>query len=80
MSLQTVYPSCPLALEEIRRPSERLFCNIVYSRDAWVKLLQPLSSGSFDEAMLLCQDSPETWVAWVPDYGEVILDRSQFYC
>jgi hypothetical protein len=29
---------------------------------------------------LLCQESPDTWVAWVPDHGEVVLDRSQFYC
>jgi hypothetical protein len=55
-------------------------CHITYNRDAWVKLLKPPSDYSFDEAQLLCQESPDTWVAWVPDYGEVVLDRSHFYC
>lgn len=55
-------------------------CLITYNRDAWVKLLQLPSEYSADEAKLLCQDSDETWVAWVPDHGEVVLHRSNFYC
>lgn len=55
-------------------------CHITYNRDAWVKLLQPPSDYAANEAKLLCQESLETWVAWVPDCGEVVLDRSQFYC
>lgn len=55
-------------------------CHITYKRDEWVKLFNPLSDSSFDEALLLCQESSETWVAWVPDYGEIILNRSSFYC
>jgi hypothetical protein len=55
-------------------------CHITYNRDTWVKLLQLPSDYAFEEAKLLCQESPETWVAWVPDYGEVVLDRSHFYC
>ncbi|BCL38444.1 hypothetical protein [Nostoc sp. MS1] len=55
-------------------------CHITYNRDTWVKLLQPPSDYAFEEAKLLCQESPVAWVAWVPDYGEVVLDRSQFYC
>lgn len=55
-------------------------CHITYNRDAWVKLLQPPSDYGFDEAKLLCQKSPDTWIAWVPDCGEVVLDRSHFYC
>ncbi|RUR86961.1 hypothetical protein ACF3DV_12785 [Chlorogloeopsis fritschii PCC 9212] len=55
-------------------------CHITYNRDTWVKLLQPPSEYGFDEAKLLCQESPDTWVAWVPDHGEVVLNRSQFYC
>lgn len=55
-------------------------CHMTYNRDAWVKLLQPLNEYGFDEAKLLCQESSDTWVAWVPDSGEVRLNRSQFYC
>jgi hypothetical protein len=55
-------------------------CPITYNRDTWVKLLQPSSAYGFDETKLLCQESPNTWVAWVQDHGEVTLDRSHFYC
>ncbi len=55
-------------------------CQITYNRDAWVKLLQPLSEYGFDEAKLLCQETADKWIAWVPDHGEVVLHRSDFYC
>ncbi|WP_432811977.1 hypothetical protein [Pantanalinema sp. GBBB05] len=45
----------------------------------WVKLLQPLSLLSADEALLLCQYSEHQWLAWVPEYGEILLDTDQFY-
>lgn len=71
----------------VRDPSEKKLesawypvCHITYNRDAWVKLLQPPSEYSFDEALLLCQESPSAWVAWIPDYGEIVLDRGDFYC
>ena len=54
-------------------------CHITYTRDTWVKLAQPLSAYAADEAKLLCQESPDTWVAWVPDHGETVLHKSHFY-
>lgn len=45
----------------------------------WVKLRDPLSAYSFDEALLLCEKANGGWIAWVPDLGEVTLDRHQFY-
>jgi hypothetical protein len=45
----------------------------------WVKLRDPLSAYSFDEALLLCQRAGDSWIAWVPDLGEVGLNRHQFY-
>jgi hypothetical protein len=68
------------ALEQAIASGWKPVCHITYNRDAWVKLLQPPSSSAFDEAKLLCQESLDTWVAWVPDHGEVVLDKSQFYC
>ncbi|WP_448598394.1 hypothetical protein [Thermoleptolyngbya sp.] len=49
-----------------------------------MKLLKPLSVYSFsvysfNEAKLLCEDPSGRWVAWVPDHGEVMLNRSDFY-
>lgn len=55
-------------------------CHITYTRDTWVKLLNPPSAYAADEAKLLCQSSAEAWVGWVPNHGEVVLDRSEFYC
>ena len=79
MSLQTA-PINATALANEIASSWNPVCHITYNRDAWVKLLQPPSDYAFDEAKLLCQESLETWVAWVPDHGEVVLDRSHFYC
>ncbi|MFB2938235.1 hypothetical protein ACE1B6_23555 [Aerosakkonemataceae cyanobacterium BLCC-F154] len=44
----------------------------------WVKLSEVPSSFSFEEALLLCQCSPDSWLAWIPDHGEAVLHRSQF--
>jgi len=69
-----------LALEGAIASGWKPVCHITYNRDAWVKLLHPPSEYGFDEAKLLCQESDDTWVAWVPECGEVVLDKSQFYC
>lgn len=47
--------------------------------NSWVKLVHPPSEYSFDEAMLLCQESSDTWVAWVPNFGEIRLKQHEFY-
>jgi len=57
-----------------------LVCHITYTRDTWVKVMSLPSAYAWDEAKLLCQESLNTWVAWIPDHGEVVLDRSNFYC
>lgn len=44
----------------------------------WVKLRECPSPYSHDEALLLCQESETQWVVWIPDFGEAILDQSQF--
>ncbi len=54
-------------------------CHIVYTRDTWVKLTVLLNRYAADEAKLLCQTSPDTWLAWVPDHGEAVLNKSHFY-
>lgn len=44
----------------------------------WVKLSEVPSSFCYEEALLLCQCSSDSWIAWIPDYGEAVLHRSQF--
>lgn len=48
------------------------------SSSTWVKLQQCPTPYSHDEALLLCQHSDTEWIAWVPDYGEIVLHQCQF--
>jgi hypothetical protein len=45
----------------------------------WVNLRDRLSPYSFDQAFLLCEVEDGAWIAWVPDFGQAILGRHQFY-
>ncbi len=81
MSLQAVLDYVPVSsLEKTSAIDWNPVCHITYDRDTWVKLVRPPSVYAFDEGKLICQDSSTTWIVWVPDHGEVTLDRSDFYC
>lgn len=81
MSLQTALSDASVfPLERAIADGWHPVCHITYNRDSWVKLLQLPSEYAFDEAKLLCQESPDAWVAWVPNHGEVVLDHGDFYC
>jgi hypothetical protein len=45
----------------------------------WVRLRELPSTYSFSEALLLCKAADERWVAWIPDFGEIMLEPGQFY-
>ncbi|TAG94483.1 MAG: hypothetical protein EAZ09_11455 [Oscillatoriales cyanobacterium] len=49
-----------------------------FSASTWVKLFNPPTAFSFDEAWLLCECSEEKWLAWIPDYGEILLNTNEF--
>jgi hypothetical protein len=34
---------------------------------------------SHDYGLLLCRHSDDEWVVWIPDQGEMVLHRSEFY-
>jgi len=80
--LQASAPTCPLVsgAEVDVVPAWHSVCHINYTRDTWVNLLQPPSRFAYEKAKLLCQATENSWAAWVPNHGEVILDRSHFYC
>ncbi|AZB73391.1 hypothetical protein [Synechococcus elongatus] len=44
----------------------------------WVQLRDRCSEYSADQALLMCEAWNDAWVAWVPDHGEVTLQRHQF--
>ncbi|KOR36954.1 hypothetical protein AM228_09980 [Planktothricoides sp. SR001] len=50
-----------------------LFCS-----GDWVSLIKPLTALSFEEAILLCEESLDKWVVWVPGLGETRLNTSEF--
>ena len=51
---------------------------VEYQASTWVHLLELPSTFSYDEALLICQQSEDEWLAWVPDHGEVVLNTRQF--
>jgi hypothetical protein len=59
-------PSCPIHAY-INQPPEALEASL------WVKLVEAPSDWSDDEALLLCQESENRWLAWIPGYGEASL-------
>ncbi len=46
---------------------------------SWVQLVQPSPLFGGQEALLLCQIASCQWLAWMPEYGELILGREEFY-
>jgi hypothetical protein len=50
-----------------------------FAPSTWVKLFNPPTAFSFDEAWLLCEHSEQKWLAWIPDYGEILLSTDEFY-
>jgi hypothetical protein len=51
----------------------------VPQRGIWVQLRNRPSDYAADCALLVCPVEEDVWIAWVPDYGEMVLPRSQFY-
>jgi len=44
----------------------------------WVKLHTPPTEVCQQEALLLCQATNNQWVAWIPDYGKILLAAEDF--
>lgn len=44
----------------------------------WVRLREAPSPYSSTEALLLCREGLNQWLAWVPDYGEISLSVHEF--
>jgi hypothetical protein len=47
--------------------------------DIWVKLRDRPNDYSDDEALLLCELSAGGWLGWVPGFGPISLQPSEFY-
>ena len=81
MPLATQYPGCVLQPQlESDRPHRYPHCALTPRRGDWVTLIQAFRSPTVRKAQLLFPESVATWIAKIPSYGEIVLDRSQFYC
>ncbi|HEY9846195.1 MAG TPA: hypothetical protein V6D03_08355 [Candidatus Caenarcaniphilales bacterium] len=61
------------AIKPYLNPSQQSFCT-----STWVRLLELPSSYCSDEALLLCHEAGDLWLAWIPGHGEAVLHSSQF--
>ena len=50
-----------------------------FNPSTWVQMREKPNPYSHDQALLLCQVTEDEWVAWVPDHGEMVLYRHQFF-
>jgi len=85
MKLQTYVRTSQPKSTQASVESARGWCRLVdrptapkFAPSTWVKLFNPPTAFSFDEAWLLCQSSEEKWLAWIPDYGEILLRTDEF--
>jgi len=49
-----------------------------FEANTWVQLLKLPNDYSHDEALLLCKLTADEWVAWIPGYGEAVLNVRDF--
>lgn len=79
-----VYPTIPVPVALANASAWEKLCDREatpasnYTASTWVKLLNPPTAFSFDEAWLLCQCSEDQWLGWIPDYGEILLHTREF--
>ncbi|WP_036533731.1 hypothetical protein [Neosynechococcus sphagnicola] len=73
MSFSTLQPVVPLG------DGQSFQAEFKSQTGTWVKLRDLPTPYSFDEAFLLCEVLGGSWVAWVPDCGEVLLQPREFY-
>lgn len=73
---QQAFAINPLSWEKLRELS--LTTSSEWEPSTWVKVLNPPTAFSYDEALLLCQTSENQWLAWIPDYGEILLHTNEF--
>jgi|GEM_PF-1261733 len=80
----TPTPSPSAVSPSVRKPWQGIFTSQPPQLSApplaqcWVRLCQSPHPLSEDEALLLCQEGPETWVVWIPGYGEAVVHWAEF--
>jgi hypothetical protein len=69
--------SVPLRLYPLNWSNQPVIGAAELQPSTWVQLREPPAPYSHDEALLLCQHSETEWIVWIPEYGEMVLHRSQ---
>jgi len=69
----------PLSIEPAAQFYSTPSASQATSPAVWVHLAALPNPYSHDQGLLLCRHSDDEWLVWIPDYGEAILHRSEFY-
>ncbi len=68
-----------VATVAIQSSIDRPIDEFVPQRDLWVELRNPPAKYAEDTALLVCKVDVDVWAAWVPGFGELLVNRSQFH-
>ena len=65
--------------EQLDQTSWDVLQTVLPTESGWVRLYFAPTPFSEDEALLLCHCCNGYWLAWVPGYGEILLNSDEFY-
>lgn len=69
----------PLPIESSRSSDRTNIAEPSSSPAIWIKLAVLPNPYSHDHGLLLCRYSDDEWLVWIPDHGEAVLHRSEFF-
>jgi hypothetical protein len=69
----------PLPIEPPRSVNATNPSQQASSPNTWVRLAVLPNPYSHNQGLLLCRHSDDEWLVWIPDHGEAILHRSEFF-
>lgn len=69
----------PLPIEQSQISSHSNPTQSDASLAIWVQLAVLPNPYSHNQALLLYRHADDEWMAWIPDHGEAVLHRSEFY-
>jgi hypothetical protein len=68
-----------VATVAIQSSIDRPVDGFIPQRDLWVELRNPPAKYAEDMALLVCEVDADDWIAWVPGFGELLVNRSEFH-
>jgi hypothetical protein len=69
----------PMPIDSWRSVSSAALAQPSSTPPVWVQLAALPNPYSHDQGLVLCRHSDDEWLVWVPEHGETILHRSEFF-